>query len=427
MHRIPQQCIRAPGFRRAALSRLLAVLVLTGAITSFAFAGVASAKEYLVGLLCDRTGPTNPVGLYLCDGFHDYVKLFNSRNGLGAGNSIRVMEIDHAYNVPRGVEGYERMKAAGIISLFLYGTPHTAALAPKVNEDHLASTTPGFGSAAAADGRKFPYLFPAAASYWSQAGGAMQFVMENWKGPGKPKVAYIFGDNPAGREPLAVMEDIAALEGVELRTYAVPPPYIEMRPQVIDITRRFKADWIVSHLFGRAPGISLKEFHRMGTPLTRVVGLVWSAAESDIRVAGWDTAEGYYNVQFAFVGSTGHPLLDDVRALYKSEGKPPPEAMSTSVYYNRGLAAAALHAEAIRTAIAAKGINITSVDVKNAMERIKDFSLDDFMAPINMAPDNHEGGGFVRIFQVHDGGYRPITGWYQGYRDVVLKRLATEG
>jgi branched-chain amino acid transport system substrate-binding protein len=251
--------------------------------------------------------------------------------------------------------------------------------------------------------------------------------MENWKGPGKPKVAYIFGDNPAGREPLAVMEDIAALEGVELRTYAVPPPYIEMRPQVIDITRRFKADWIVSHLFGRAPGISLKEFHRMGTPLTRVVGLVWSAAESDIRVAGWDTAEGYYNVQFAFVGSTGHPLLDDVRALYKSEGKPPPEAMSTSVYYNRGLAAAALHAEAIRTAIAAKGINITSVDVKNAMERIKDFSLDDFMAPINMAPDNHEGGGFVRIFQVHDGGYRPITGWYQGYRDVVLKRLATEG
>jgi hypothetical protein len=44
----------------------------------------------------------------------------------------------------------------------IYGTPHIYALAAKLTEDRIPGTSPGFGSAAAADGQRYPYIFPIA-------------------------------------------------------------------------------------------------------------------------------------------------------------------------------------------------------------------------------------------------------------------------
>jgi branched-chain amino acid transport system substrate-binding protein len=57
------------------------------------------------------------------------------------------------------------------------------------------------------------------------------------------------------------------------------------------------------------------------------------------------------------------------------------------------------------------------------MERIKGLDLDGFMAPLTFTPQDHEGGGFVRIFQIHDHGYTPASDWIQGYRDTVMKHV----
>ena len=37
------------------------------------------AGEIVVGMQCDRTGPTQTVGTFLCPGYHDYVNLVNSK------------------------------------------------------------------------------------------------------------------------------------------------------------------------------------------------------------------------------------------------------------------------------------------------------------------------------------------------------------
>src|SRR5205814_9393193 len=108
------------------------------------------------------------------------------------------------------------------------------------------------------------------------------------------KIAYIFYDNPAGREPIDVMEDLAAKEGFELKTFAVPPPGVEMGAQVRDISQRFRADFVIAHLFGGAPGVSIKEPKRVGYPLKKVVSFVWGAAEANIEAGGgFAVAEGY--------------------------------------------------------------------------------------------------------------------------------------
>ena len=397
----------------AAASALAAVAVLPLA--------TANAGEIVVGLQCDRTGPTASVGTFLCPGYHDYVKLVNSKGGI-MGNPVRVMEIDHEYKVPPSLEAYQRMKQAGAVIIGIYGTPQTQAITPLLAEDKIPGTSPGFGSAAAANGEKYPYLFPIAATYWSQAGVGVKFAKEQLGGSLKgKKIAYIFYDNPAGREPLPVLHKLAKMEGFELREFGVPPPGVEMKVQVQDIARRFRADFVLDHTFGKAPSVVINEMVRNGYPLNKVLGFVWAGGESNIMGAGgWDKAQGYYCMQFAGAGEN-YPVLDEIKALYKKEGKEPPEEMKSTVYYNRGVLTAAVHLAAIANAVKAKGgsSDITGADVAKGFEHISDLTLGGLIPPMKFTAQDHEGGGWVRIFQVKGNGFVPVSDWIHGYRDVI--------
>ena len=269
--------------------------------------------------------------------FHDYIALVNSKGGV-EGYRIKALEIDHEYKVPPAVESYERHKKDGAVTMAVYGTPQIYALTAKLTEDRIPGTSPGFGSAAAADGTRYPYIFPIAATYWSQGAAAVDFVKKQLGGSLKgKKIAYIFYDNPAGREPIEVLEDLATLEGFQLKTFAVPPPGVEMGAQVLDIAQRYRADFVIAHLFGGAPSVSIKEFKRVGYPLRKVVSFVWGAAEANIDGAGgFPVAEGYYAMQFAGVG-TDYPVLNEIREMYKKQGKEPPKEMASTVFYNRGV------------------------------------------------------------------------------------------
>jgi branched-chain amino acid transport system substrate-binding protein len=396
-----------------------------GALALASSAPMAQEKELVFGQQCDRTGATQTVGLFLCPGYHDYINLLNSKGGI-EGYKIRVIEIDNEYKVPPAMEAHERFKKDGAVLHGLYGTPQTAALTKKLEEDKILGTSPGFGSAAAADGKKYPYLFPVAASYWSQAAAAIDFAKKQLGGSLKgKKIAYLYFDNPAGKEPLEVLNDLSKMEEFEMRTFAVPSPGVEMGAQIIDITGRFKPDFVVTHLFGRSPSVSVKELKGKGYPLNRVVSLVWGASEADIKAAGgFAAAEGYHTLQFAGVG-TDFQVIRDINAMYKAQGKDPPSQQETSVFYNRGVMIAALHAEAARNAIKAKGgAKPNAVDVKNGMESIKGFTLGGMVPPMQLTPEDHEGGGWVQVWSVKGGKLEKSTEWFQAYRDLIKKHLA---
>src|SRR5258707_5765538 len=311
-------------------------------------------KELVFGLQCDRTGPTANVGTVLCPGYQDYIALVNSKGGV-EGFKIKVLEIDNEYKVPPAMEAHERFKKEGAVLEGLYGTPQTAALNKKLEEDKILGTSPGFGTSAAGDGKRFPFTFPIAASYWSQGGAAVAFAKEKLGDLKGKKIAYLFYDNPAGKEPLPILEDLAKIEGFELRTFAVPAPGLEMGAQLLDITARFKPDFIISHLFGRAPSVSIKELKGKGFPLSKVVGMEWASSEADIIAAGgMGVAEGYNTIQFAGVGKD-FPVIKDIEAMYKAQGKAAPKQIDSTLYYNRGVLNAALHVEAGRQAPKAQG------------------------------------------------------------------------
>ena len=410
---------------RSASMLALAAGVATG--LSFASPSAAQQKEVLIGMQCDRTGATQITGVVLCPAMHDYYNLINAAGGV-EGYTIRADEIDNEYKVPQAVEAYQRHKQEGAVLMTLYGTPMTVALNQRLEEDKIATTSPGFGIAAAADGTRYPYLFPIAATYWSQGAAAVQFVKDKLGGDLKgKKVAYVFYDNPAGREPLPIIEELQKREGFELRTFAVPPPGVEVGAQVLDITQRYRPDFVISHLFGRSPAAAIKAFKSNGYPLSKVVGLVWASSEADIDAAGgFGAAEGYHAMQFAGAGDD-YPVRQQIKAMYKKEGKEPIKLMDeNTVYYNRGLLQAAIHVAGIGNALKLTGgKSPTGTDVKKGIEQIRDFTLGGLVPPLEITPTDHEGGGWVQVFQVHSGKFVKETDWFRAYRDVVEHALKT--
>lgn len=405
------------------LSKSLLALALGVAFTS---AALADDKVIIIGDQCDRTGATQIVGTVLCPAEQDYYKLINSKGGID-GWMIKGDEIDNGYKVPDSIEAYERQKQEGVVMMTLYGTPQTVALNQRLEQDHMPTTSPGFGISAAADGTRFPFLFPIAATYWSQGAAAVQFAKDQLGGDLKgKKIAYVYFDNPAGKEPMPVLEALQKSEGFDLRTFAVPPPGVELGAQIIDITQRYHPDFIVAHLFGRSPSLLIKGLKGAGYPLNKVLGLVWASAEADIIAAGgWQVAEGYNTMQFAGAGDD-YPVRAEIKAMYKKDGKDPPKEMDDTVIYNRGLLQAAIQVQAITNALKISGGQKPTTDqVKQGLEQIHDFTLGGLVPPLQITPTDHEGGGWVRIFQVKGGKFVAVTDWIHPYRDVVQNTVKT--
>src|SRR5262249_56046844 len=115
-----------------------------------------------------------------------------------------------------------------------------------------------------------------------------------------------------------------------------------------DITGRYRPDFVITHLFGRAPSVSIGELKSKGYPLSKVVSFVRGASEADIKAAGgYEVANGYHTIQFAGVG-LDFQVIKDINAMYQAQGKPAPTAQEVSVFYNRGVMIAAIHTEAAR-------------------------------------------------------------------------------
>jgi branched-chain amino acid transport system substrate-binding protein len=402
-------------------ARLLALTAgLASAVVGAGFAQAAD-KTILIGAQCDRTGPTQIVGTVLCPGIEDYINLVDSKGGID-GWQIKVDEIDHEYKVPLGLEAYERFKEEGAVGIMIYGTPQTYSLIQKLNEDHIPGTSPGFGSAAAEDGKYFPYLFPIAATYWSQGSAAIKFAQEQLGGSLKgKKIAFIYYDNPAGREPIPIFKALQQRLGFEMRSFPVPAPAVDVSAQCLAITQSYHPDFVIDHLFGKAPGLAIKCFKENGYPLDHVVAFVWASGEPDIQAAGgFGVAQGYYTMQFAGAGEN-YPVIREIKAMYAKEGKAPPAAMKSTVYYNRGILTAAVWVQAVKNALTlTHGQKPTGTDVKKGFEMIRHFSLGGLVPPLTITAADHEGGGWVRIFQVKGNGFVAKTPWFRAYRDAVV-------
>ena len=92
--------IKMPGVW-AGMALLVAVLMV---------APVWGQDEQFIPLFVYRTGPYAPNGIPVANGYVDYIKLLNARDGGINGVKITWEECETKYNTKLGVECYERLK-----------------------------------------------------------------------------------------------------------------------------------------------------------------------------------------------------------------------------------------------------------------------------------------------------------------------------
>ena len=370
-----------------------------------------------VGGMCDRTGTSKVIGIETCPGVADYIALINRKGGV-LGHKINYTEIDHAYMVDRAVEAYGRLKQEGAVTMMSYGVPTLYGLTSRFMDDRIPAFNTGTGRSDAIDGVAWPYIFPGTASYWSQAGAAMKYIKDNGAKQGT-KIAFIYYDNPAGREGLPMVEAVAQKEGYVLRKFAVQPPGLEMAPQVNDIARDFKADWVIGSLFGNAAAVSIKEFAKAGFPLNRVVSFVYGAGDADVEAAGWDIAQGYLGLQYAAVGP--HPSRD------------PGNRQDVS---GRGQGAAEIPRQRLlQPRRAARRVDRRRHPARDSEPRpatdrrqgAHGVRGDQELRPAGVRSPSHarrrritRAADTCRVYQVKGNEWVPVSGWIRGYRDEVM-------
>ena len=181
-------------------------------------------------MLSYREGAQRFMGIPRADGYLAYLTLLNERDG--GIHSVKLVweECETVCDVTRSIECYERLKAkgpTGAAALQPQGTPLTYALTERATHDQIPLLTPGAGRSDAADGRVFPYVFPAPITWWSQNTAKLQFIGQRAGGMAQlkgRKIAHVYFDNDYGRETLAILDHQAAHHGFTVQHLAVPPP-----------------------------------------------------------------------------------------------------------------------------------------------------------------------------------------------------------
>ena len=394
--------------RTSILAVATLVAALGGALAPFTSA-LAQAKEQFFPVLSYRTGAYAPNGVPFANGYVDYLKMINARDGGIGGVKITFEECETGYATDRGVECYERLKGKGPTGASVFhplSTGITFALTDKSFTDKIPIITAGYGRADSVDGQVFKYNFPLGGTYWGAADMLIQHIGKKEGGLDKlkgKKIALVYHDSPYGKEPIALLQERAKMHGYELSLLPVTHPGVEQKATWLQV-RQNRPDYLFLWGWGVMNSTSIKEAVAVGYPRDKMYGVWWAGAEPDVRPAG-DGAKGYNALTFMAPAGQGKVHQDMLKYVYeKGQGTGDRKEVG-EVLYNRGLVGAMMSVEGVKRAQLKYGKKpLTGEQVQWGLENL---ALDQkalaalgfagFADPISTSCVNHEGGSAAKV------------------------------
>jgi branched-chain amino acid transport system substrate-binding protein len=400
------------------------VLLATVLVGLVGVAAVVVAGEQFLPVLGVREGGQRFVMIPRVDGYIAYLTLLNERDGGINGVKLVWEECETVYDVTRGEQCYERLKAkgpTGAAVVPLNSTPLTYALTERATQDQIPLLTVGLGRSDAADGRVFPYIFNPPITYWSMNTAKIRFIgqraggMDQLKGR---KIAHVYIDNDYGRETIPILDQQAAQYGFTVQHLAVPPPGLDQKATWLRV-KVAQPDWVILRSTGGAmTPTALQEAAQAGVSRDKIVGSRVQCSEQGMVPAG-EAAIGF--ICASFLGTGKHfPLIQEMLQYVYARGKGPgPEGEVGTAFWNLGVLDGVLTAEAIRRAMREFGHQpLTGAQVQWGFEHLtltaaslKELGAEGLFPPITLSCRDHEGGGGVKFQQWDGTQWTVLTDW----------------
>lgn len=357
-----------------------------------------------VGGIFDLTGPTSDVSIQYADGVRDYVQYINEQGGIN-GRPVELIAEDYAYEIPRAQSLYDRLVRTDRVLVILgWGTGDTEALREQVAKDQVPFMSASYAESLTVV-QDAPYNFLVGVTYSDQMRIALRYIDETWTDTSRrPRVAFIYNDSPFGTSPLEAGRQYAAARGITVVSELVVPLTAQDASAQMQELAQTDADYAIIQETAGATATILRDAQRLELR-TRFIGLNWAADEKVVALAG-QAAEGFLGtIPFVFLAekTTG---TDEILAYAAKVGKDP--ATLTNRYV-AGWATTQVMLEGVRRA----GDDLTGPAIRRSLESLADYDPQGLAAPIAFGATSHKGARALRIYQVQDGVWVPVTGYIE--------------
>jgi len=372
--------------------KLLAALLAATAVLP---AQARAEAEIKVGAIFDLTGVTADVGKVFALGVQDAVAWLNENGGVN-GKKVKLLAQDYAYKKDQAVAIYKRLvNDEKVLFIQGWGTGDTEALKEFVTQDKIPYLSASF-AAPLSDPAKFPYNFFVAPTYSDQLRAWLEWVRKDWgTKSGNPRVAFMYGDNPYGRAPIAAGKAYAKERGIDaVDDEVLPGTFQDATSQLLTMKQK-GVDYAYINVTTTGVSLVLRDAKKLGLAV-KFGSNPYGFSESLVAVAGKD-AEGVTGVMPDVPYGEPVPFMKTLEAVHQ---KMRPGDRGDTMYV-RGFSYVLVWGEALKRADKAGKLN--GPGLKEALETFRDFSTGGLTKAITYTPTDHRPTTTTAIYQIQNG------------------------
>ena len=384
------------------------VLIALTFILAIALPGQAATIKIASSLAI--TGPTSDVGNPYSKGIEDYVKYVNDMKMLGDDELVAYVR-DDGYKTEVTKRNFEEFLDEGIVLYLNYSTGSTLALGKDFDEEKIPVIPASFHAGNLAS----KYVFLPIVSYSSQAIAMAEYIANNYKGEGKPKVAMFIHPSAFGRAPVEDLQKAVAAglnieivevveHGQDLDNTAMLQRFMEKGVQYV-LCQTVQPPVATMLKSAQSLGVEAKTYGEKGK-LT-FLGLHYAGGPDLIALAG-SAAEGYnWTTSYKLTSEPG-PGTDAQLALAKRYGRD--EKTANSQNYTNGIQVTQIAVEAMIRA-KAQGKKITRESLYEellAMHGYEAYYPLTTVGPVTYSETDRQGVDMLQLYRVEDGIFKPV-------------------
>jgi len=402
---------------------LVALVIIMLAASSLFPVKAEAAKTLYIGGSMALTGAYAEDVAAILAAFEDYAKYVNETKMLAPWRvekfspdiTLEVLWRDDELKPAKAVSIYEELKAKGMLVFRVSGFPQGNAVKDRLNEDSMGATSMASGPLFLKPPQTVFTYYPI---YTDGLAAIADWFLGQWKGPGKPRVAYLTADTSLGKA-IEVPEMGAYLKKVGYEF--VGAQYVPLVPTAPPTTqlmwlKQNKVDLALGAMINPGSQPTIKEAVRLGMgPHLEHKITFGMATPSHLPVF----APAMGELGNGFVVAGGFPPLNDlstpgIKFCNDLQKKYRPDKRSTHIMYVGGMLEAIIQVEALRLALKEVSFEkLTRADVLNrGFYKIKNLETGGLSStPLTYGPGKIQGVDAVRVDQLQKGKIVKLGVW----------------
>jgi branched-chain amino acid transport system substrate-binding protein len=335
-------------------------------------AGAQAPAELVWSIQLGLSGASAYAAKFQLAGFTDYVDWKNASGGI-RGRRIKLLSEDTTFKVDVAVAGFKKLMANHPEAIFVSGdsTGFVQGTTPENNDRFHKLMTSGSFASEFADKAKFPYVFLAGPSYADMIGVLLEYIKNDWKGSGAPKLAIMHSSIEFGRDPIEFATAKAKAMGMNLVLVA------QTKIVEVDVSadalrlRQANPDYAIFHGYAYSTWPEVLKLARDYGMKTKFMGTTWASDAPAIGKLGPEV-DGYIAMApYNYITTNAkEPMLATIDAIRRKQD-PSYDGFPTHGYIQSWFNAmiATMATEKVIDA----GKELTGENMAAALEGVKDW------------------------------------------------------